>query len=108
MNLVVGGWWWYGLNSKYHDRSKLLEVILDFQSSAVGRVRQGYTGREPGHRIWTFSSSLLFSMAIFTTIGQLQITDLCTVYSEENRDKAHNNSSQVMEIWFPKQLWARF
>ena len=32
-------------------------------------VRQGYTGNDPGVRVWTYSSSLMFSLAIFTTIG---------------------------------------
>ena len=32
-------------------------------------MREGYTGRDPGERVWTFSSSLMFSLAIFTTIG---------------------------------------
>ena len=45
-------------------------VIQDFQAGAVERVREGYTGREPGHQTWTFSTSLMFSLAVFTTIGQ--------------------------------------
>ena len=35
----------------------------------MSRVRAGWTGREPGERVWTFSSSLMFSLAISTTIG---------------------------------------
>ena len=35
------------------------------------RVRQGWTGLEPGVRVWTFSSSLMYSMAVSTTIGNL-------------------------------------
>ena len=51
-------------------RALVSSVIQDFQTDAVERVREGYTGREPGHQIWTFSTSLMFSLAIFTTIGQ--------------------------------------
>ena len=51
-------------------RALVAAVIQDFQSGAVERVREGYTGREPGHQTWTFSTSLMFSLAVFTTIGQ--------------------------------------
>ena len=37
-------------------------------------VREGWTGREPGARVWTFSSSLMYSMAVSTTIGNMVIT----------------------------------
>ena len=53
-------------------RAQVSAIIQEFQTGVVGRVREGYTGREPGHQIWTFSSSLMFSLAIFTTIGQYQ------------------------------------
>ena len=53
-------------------RAQVSDVIQEFQTGVVARVREGYTGREPGHQIWTFSSSLMFSLAIFTTIGQYQ------------------------------------
>ena len=36
-------------------------------------VREGWTGREPGARVWTFSSSLMYSMAVSTTIGNMVI-----------------------------------
>ena len=68
----------------------LYQVISEFQSSAVGRVGKGYTGREPGHRIWTFSSSLMFSMAIFTTIGQSYIISLLTF------NTVSSSSSQII------------
>ena len=51
-------------------RALVAAVIQDFQAGAVERVREGYTGREPGHQTWTFSTSLMFSLAVFTTIGQ--------------------------------------
>ena len=74
----------------------LYQVISEFQSSAVGRVGKGYTGREPGHRIWTFSSSLMFSMAIFTTIGQSYIISLLTF------NTVSSSSSQIIvRLRFP-------
>ncbi len=49
-------------------------LIRRFQSDAVDNIRRGYTGTEPGVRIWTFSSALMYSLTIFTTIGK---TELC-------------------------------
>ena len=40
-------------------------------------VREGWTGREPGARVWTFSSSLMYSMAVSTTIGIMVIFIKC-------------------------------
>ncbi len=36
----------------------------------VKNIRRGYTGSDPGVRVWTFSSSLMYAITIFTTIGR--------------------------------------
>ena len=48
---------------------RTIMMMFRFQEEVVDIVRQGYTGNNPGVRVWTFSSSLMFSLSIFTTIG---------------------------------------
>ena len=44
--------------------------FIRFQEQAVKNVQNGYIGNDPGVRVWTFSSALMFSLTIFTTIGK--------------------------------------
>ena len=46
-----------------------MKLFLRFQDQVVRNVQNGYIGNDPGVRVWTFSSSLMFSLTIFTTIG---------------------------------------
>lgn len=46
------------------------EMVKEFQVDVIRNVHRGYTGTEPGVRIWTFTSSLMYSLTVFTTIGK--------------------------------------
>ena len=46
------------------------DLLFEFQNATVENVRKGYTGHDIGVRIWTFSSALMFSLTVFTTIGK--------------------------------------
>ena len=48
--------------------------LVRFQGQVVRQVREGYTGNDPGVRVWTFSSSLMYSLTVFTTIGIIIIS----------------------------------
>jgi hypothetical protein len=47
--------------------------LFCFQSEVVLNVRRGYTGTDPGVPVWTFSSALMYSLTVFTTIGKKQV-----------------------------------
>jgi hypothetical protein len=44
-------------------------LLYEFQNVTVDNVKKGYTGNDVGVRIWTFSSAMMFSLTVFTTIG---------------------------------------
>jgi len=58
-------------------RNQVTGLVMEFQEEVVLNVRRGYTGQAVGVRVWTFSSSLMYSMTIFTTIGYGNLTP-CT------------------------------
>ena len=45
-------------------------LLADYQSQVVRSVGRGFLGNEPGVPVWTFSSALMYSLTIFTTIGR--------------------------------------
>ena len=50
--------------------SSMRPVRVSFEQETVENVKRGYTGNDPGVKIWTFSAALMFSLTVFTTIGK--------------------------------------
>ena len=47
------------------------ELLYKFQNDTVENIMRGYTGTDVGVRVWTFSSALMYSLTVFTTIGRV-------------------------------------
>ena len=74
-------------------RTSADRLVKEFQIEVVKNVQQGYTGAEPGVRIWTFSSSLMYSLTVFTTIGKRKETQLITKLLLHNFDSKYFQGS---------------
>ena len=48
-------------------------LVMTFQKDIVANIKDGYTGTDPGVRVWTFPSALMYSLTVFTTIGKSAI-----------------------------------
>jgi len=46
-------------------------AVFRFQRDSVANIKAGYPGADPGVRVWTFSSALMYSLTVFTTIGEV-------------------------------------
>ena len=46
------------------------ELLYKFQNDTVENIMKGYTGTDVGVKVWTFSSALMYSLTVFTTIGK--------------------------------------
>ena len=47
------------------------ELLYKFQNDTVENIMRGYTGTDVGVKVWTFSSALMYSLTVFTTIGKI-------------------------------------
>ena len=51
-------------------KERVSGLMLLYQEDVIDNVKDGYVGNLPDERVWTLSSSLMFSLTVFTTIGK--------------------------------------
>ena len=56
------------------------ELLYKFQNDTVENIIRGYTGTDVGVKVWTFSSALMYSLTVFTTIGKYNFLFTKTIY----------------------------
>ena len=71
-------------------------LVANFQDDVVGNVKRGYTGTDVGVRVWTFSSGLMYSLTVFTTIGRSLDEHLAEIFNK--RSDEFNSFSRFNQL----------